>query len=344
MRASQLDQSTRIRLLCGFGAMDWHQRWRRTVRALLVGTLIAAVSCGLAPEALAVLQPACSFAHGFQAIQSQIPEVVGDCLENERFNPANGNTEQRTTGGLLVWRKADNWTAFTDGHTTWVNGPDGLQNRPNAERFPWEPAAAPPPAPVPEAPIADGVLLAHDFGDPAADLFEQSWGETRFEGGYADGEYLVRRRVPDASWVVFVKVPGYYANAVIAVDARLVGRTEQRHLVLGCRDRGESRASEYRFIVQPATGSFLLIRMDEDEGYALTSWQQSPAIKRGEQTNRLELSCAGSTISASANGELLATVQDSTYPDGFIWFGVGSEDSANVVVEGRFDNLVISER
>lgn len=29
----------------------------------------------------------------------------------------NGNAEQRTSGGLLVWRKVDDFTAFTDGGT-----------------------------------------------------------------------------------------------------------------------------------------------------------------------------------------------------------------------------------
>jgi plastocyanin len=37
-----------------------------------------------------------------------------------------------------VWRKADNWTAFTDGHQTWLNGPFGLQRRLNTTRFAWE--------------------------------------------------------------------------------------------------------------------------------------------------------------------------------------------------------------
>ena len=83
----------------------------------------------------AVAQADCVFRLGFAAVQRQIPEVVGACLENERFNPRNGNAEQRTTGGLLVWRKADNWTVFTDGATTWVNGPEGLVARPNGERF-----------------------------------------------------------------------------------------------------------------------------------------------------------------------------------------------------------------
>ena len=91
---------------------------------------------------LLVLQPGpasaqagCRFALGFKALAEQIPAVVGDCLEDERVNPANGDALQRTTGGLLVWRKADNWTAFTDGYRTWVNGPLGLQQRLNTERF-----------------------------------------------------------------------------------------------------------------------------------------------------------------------------------------------------------------
>ncbi len=72
-----------------------------------------------------------------------IPSVVGDCLENEHHNPENGDALQRTGGGLLVWRKADNWTAFTDGITTWIAGPAGLASRPNGgPLFQWEAAAA----------------------------------------------------------------------------------------------------------------------------------------------------------------------------------------------------------
>ena len=38
----------------------------------------------------------------------------------------------------MAWRKADNWTAFTDGYRTWINGPNGLVMRLNTERFVWE--------------------------------------------------------------------------------------------------------------------------------------------------------------------------------------------------------------
>jgi hypothetical protein len=56
----------------------------------------------------------------------------------------------------MAWRKADNWTAFTNGHTTWINGPYGVQSRLNDQRFPWEaaaPVATPQPAPRPPAPL-----------------------------------------------------------------------------------------------------------------------------------------------------------------------------------------------
>jgi hypothetical protein len=65
------------------------------------------------------------------------PDIVGEPVENEHY-AANGDSQQLTTRGLMVWRKADNWTAFTDGYRTWVNGPNGVQERLNTERFDWE--------------------------------------------------------------------------------------------------------------------------------------------------------------------------------------------------------------
>ena len=93
----------------------------------------------------------CQFSLGFSALHDMIPDVVGDCLVDEHYNPDNGDGLQETSHGLLVWRKADNWTAFTDGYRTWINGPYGLQVRLNTERFPWEP-------PIPPCSIPGGAL------------------------------------------------------------------------------------------------------------------------------------------------------------------------------------------
>jgi hypothetical protein len=39
---------------------------------------------------------------------------------------------------MLVWRRADNVTLFTNGTDTWLLGPCGLQQRPNGAVFAWE--------------------------------------------------------------------------------------------------------------------------------------------------------------------------------------------------------------
>lgn len=82
--------------------------------------------------------PACRFVLGFQTLHDLLFWIVGPCLDDERHNPANGDGLQHTVAGLLVWRKAENVAAFTDGTRTWLNGPHGLEFRLNTQRFAWE--------------------------------------------------------------------------------------------------------------------------------------------------------------------------------------------------------------
>lgn len=107
---------------------------RAALGRLILATLAAGIALASGGVALAQYQ---EFKLGFSALASQVPNVVGQPLEEEHYGP-NGDSLQRTTTGLMVWRKADNWTAFTNGFRTWVNGPLGLQERPNPERFNWE--------------------------------------------------------------------------------------------------------------------------------------------------------------------------------------------------------------
>ena len=116
----------------------------------------------LLPKPVAAAE--CQFVLGFATLRDLIGhDIVGECLESQHHG-ANGDAIQQTTGGLLVWRKADNWTAFTDGYRTWINGPNGLVQRLNTERFAWEadyapggvaatptPAPSPSPSPTPDA-------------------------------------------------------------------------------------------------------------------------------------------------------------------------------------------------
>jgi len=129
--------------------------------------LVVLLSALIAPQTASAAD--CTFVLGFKTIHDAIPQLVGDCLVNEHHG-ANGDGLQETAGptgqgGLLVWRKLDNWTAYTDGYRSWVNGPAGLQQRLNTQRFAWEAnpeglpvvgggpvVTAPPVAPIPASP------------------------------------------------------------------------------------------------------------------------------------------------------------------------------------------------
>ncbi|HEX2183943.1 MAG TPA: PQQ-dependent sugar dehydrogenase [Chloroflexota bacterium] len=105
---------------------------------LLAATLAASLAAPPPGPARVEAQDAgCRYVLGFLALYQQIPQAMGPCVEDETPAP-NGDSLQRTANGLAVYRRADNWTAFTDGWQTWINGPNGVQRRLNSERFTWE--------------------------------------------------------------------------------------------------------------------------------------------------------------------------------------------------------------
>ena len=112
-------------------------------------TATATVTVPAPPVGPPVPQGPCTYVLGFRWLRDRIVEregdIVGQCLENEWHNADNGDGLQRTSArgdgaiGMFAWRKADNWTAYTDGHTTWLWGPCGLQKRLNSgPYFGWE--------------------------------------------------------------------------------------------------------------------------------------------------------------------------------------------------------------
>ena len=100
---------------------------------------ILAVLLGAGVPLPLVRAQSCELQSGFKLLHDLLPDIVGECLENEQW--VGDGTRQRTTGGLLVWRRADNWTAFTDGYRTWSLGSQGLQEQSNAAGFGWQRSA-----------------------------------------------------------------------------------------------------------------------------------------------------------------------------------------------------------
>lgn len=111
---------------------------RLTPRFVVLAAILTVLIGASLPLPLAQAQ-ACEFHAGFKTLRDLLPDIVGECLENERATV--DGARQRTTGGLLVWRRAGNWIAFTDGYRTWSVGPQGLQQQSNAAGFSWQRSA-----------------------------------------------------------------------------------------------------------------------------------------------------------------------------------------------------------
>lgn len=132
-----------------------------------------------------------------------------------------------------------------------------------------------------------------------------------------------------------------YADAAFAIDARLVGDPSGRWITVDCRRAGAGRSlSRYFLQVFPAQRAFRLQRTDNNASVGLVGRTVSEAVRPGNEANRLELICVGSTIAARINGVLVASVEDAIYGAGQFSFVV---NATNETSEARFDNLVVSE-
>jgi phosphohistidine phosphatase SixA len=101
----------------------------------ITGSLPSAPAIGQPGQALAD----CTFAYGFAAMVELVgPATVGECTEDERQIPGNGNAEQMTKNGRLVYRAIDGRVLFANASQTWINRDGTTVTRPENQRFEWE--------------------------------------------------------------------------------------------------------------------------------------------------------------------------------------------------------------
>ena len=101
--------------------------WLSLVAAMLLALALAQGQTVLASQHSG--DSDCHFALGFKELRNLIPDIVGDCVENEQHDTSAGVTTQRTSRGVMTWNKSDNLTTFTDGVHTWTIGKHGLLQR-----------------------------------------------------------------------------------------------------------------------------------------------------------------------------------------------------------------------
>jgi hypothetical protein len=211
-----------------------------------------------------------------------------------------------------------------------------------------EPAAPTPPPPTAtprpqagsSAPAAPGTVVFSDNFDASGRMPTSSSDPAHFERGYVEGEYALIKTDPEYTGTAFASLPGTYGDTSLAVDARLVGETANRTLGLYCRIQQGNQLSGYQMLVSPADGRVRLFRFDEGRSTPMTDVLESSAIRRGSEMNRLELGCAGPTISATVNGTRVAAVGDGSYQQGVMRISTAAQGAT---AQARLDNLVVTQ-
>ena len=186
------------------------------------------------------------------------------------------------------------------------------------------------------------VLLSDAFDDPANGILPLTAPFTTREQGYVNSEYFIRGRAGGSGQSQLVSLPGSYGDVSLMIDAAFAGEYTSRSLYLGCRyassnDTGAG-AQGYRMVADTRTGEVEMRRYDNGRSTTVRSTVVR-AMNRGTSKNRFGISCKGTTISALVNGVTVLAVTDSRYREGRLYIGVSS--GANLVAEGRFDNLLV---
>ena len=185
------------------------------------------------------------------------------------------------------------------------------------------------------------VLLTDSFDNPAAGRLSSQSDSPAVEQGYISGEYQVRLSA-SAKPLLAVGANSVFADLQVAVDARLAEGTEGRSIGVACRmNPKDGTAQFYALLMVPATGRFALSNFDGYRWVHLVPFQFSEAVRRGNASNHLELTCVGSPIMARINGTEVASAQDGTYDSGYV--AVVVERDEGIPLEARFDNLIVRE-
>lgn len=191
------------------------------------------------------------------------------------------------------------------------------------------------------------VLLADDFSDPQRGrLSRSSSNPDRFENGYFDGDYFIRRMHSDSGrdgWKVFV--PGTYRDSPIGVDVRFVDPRQNSIAYLSCRwSPSGSPSSGYRLGL--LNGFLNLERWSEGQSKLLVSYPRSVSgisgITDTASWNRIGLQCNGDEISVIANGTVIGSVRDDTYSEGRLAIDAAfAPPVEGMLAEARFGNLAV---
>ena len=182
--------------------------------------------------------------------------------------------------------------------------------------------------------IAKGeLLLSDDFSDPNSGWDVYQGGEdvaTYYEGG----QYHIE--VYKVNWVGWGNPNCHFTDFVLEVDATQVAGPDDNDF--GVLLRYVDGDNFYRFEIS-GDGYYSFDLLQDDEWVTLIGWNETPAIRQGNATNRITVVCEGDLFTFYVNGQYLDEYRDSTFSEGDIGLLAGTIDEAPVHI--AFDNLAV---
>jgi hypothetical protein len=191
-----------------------------------------------------------------------------------------------------------------------------------------------PSLPPATATASSNVLFEDDFEDPGS-----GWLSLRDAEGitdYEQGGYRIKVDKPD--WFFWVEAGRTFTDVQIDVDAVKIGGPDQNEFGVICRYVDETN---FYFLSITSDGYYGVNKLidDEYEFIGMSEMQSTPAVKLGDASNHLQVTCDGNSLRLSVNGSLVADVQDDSFASGDVGLIAGTTDEPGADV--LFDNLVV---
>jgi len=183
---------------------------------------------------------------------------------------------------------------------------------------------------------SQGALLEDNFSDS-----KSGWEVGDYDPGsvgYKDGTYsVISLGDGNTMWGI---ANTSFGDVDISVDAAQISAGPDDNNDYGIACKVQDDGSGYYLLIS-GDGGYAILVGSNDVYAPLVDWTPSDAVHQGNASNKIRAVCSGSTLTLYANGQRLATAEDSTFSHGDIALTATSYE--DTPTEIHFDNIVVTK-
>ena len=184
------------------------------------------------------------------------------------------------------------------------------------------------------ASMQEGVMFSDDFSDSLSgwDTYSASEGSVAYSNGW-----LHVTNYTNSERAAISYYPYTFRDFIIEVETKLVDGSDNNWHTVGCRN--DLNGNYYSFGIS-ADGYYGIEKWVNGEQIVLKEPVYSVHIRPGyDVTNKIRIECIGNTLKLSVNGNILASVNDFSYNEGYI--SLECSALAGQFSEIAFDNFAV---